>query len=161
MIPFLDNSHVVDHKFRVQFEGAHTIKITTTGKPVKYLCPPIYKFSNKDGKFYSLNASSTDYSFSKLIYVDYHLFQYFLLSKEVKMIKDIMSIRSTDEDAQCSIGTISLLYEPISGTRHILYFRKTSDQKPGFVEWPGKLFSPLTSCCNSELSSCLPISLQH
>jgi len=50
-------------------------------------------------------------------------------------------MKNTDKDVQCRLGTIRILREAFSGTRSILYFRHTTDQKPGFVEWPGKLFS--------------------
>lgn len=71
--------------------------------------------------------------------IDYLDFQRLLLNKKVVYCADVKYIQSTDKDIQCRLGTIRILLEPFSGTRHILYFRHTPDQKHGFIEWPGKI----------------------
>jgi hypothetical protein len=53
MKPFLDNNHLdKTHHLRVQFQGAHSLKITkleSNKKPERYQCPPIYTFFNDKG----------------------------------------------------------------------------------------------------------------
>ena len=138
MKPFLDNSHVdKTHKLRVQFQGAHNLKITKLDKISRFQCPPIYKFHNQRGNTCLLNAWS---SILANISTDFLEFQGLLLNKEVKHTFDVKSIKSTtDDEAQCRQGTIRILLDPFSRSRSILYFRHTSDQKHGFVEWPGTL----------------------
>ncbi|KAH7364643.1 hypothetical protein BKA65DRAFT_142626 [Rhexocercosporidium sp. MPI-PUGE-AT-0058] len=121
MKPFLDNSHIdKTHKLRVQFQGSHTLKIMKQNeKPAIFPFPPIYKFLNNE---------------------DYLDFQNLLLSKRVVYCADVQYIKSTDKDIQCRLGTIRILLDEYSRTRHIFYFRHTPDQKHSFVEWPTNLF---------------------
>lgn len=70
------------------------------------------------------------------VYLDYYDFQSLLLNKKVVYCADVQYIKSTDKDIQCRLGTIRILLDDFSRTRHILYFRHTPDQKHGFVEWP-------------------------
>ncbi|XMA19392.1 hypothetical protein WAI453_012183 [Rhynchosporium graminicola] len=124
MKPFLDNSHIdKSYKLRVQFQGSHTLKITKPNeKAVTLPFPPKYRFLN----------------------IEDHLdFQFLLLNKRVVYCADVQHIKSTDKDAQCRLGTIRILLDEFSRTRHILYFRHTPDQKHGFVEWPVNLFKTL------------------
>ncbi|CZT47244.1 uncharacterized protein RSE6_07783 [Rhynchosporium secalis] len=124
MKPFLDNSHIdKSYKLRVQFQGSHTLKITKPNeKAVTLPFPPKYRFLN----------------------IEDHLdFQFLLLNKRDVYCADFQHIKSTDKDAQCRLGTIRILLDEFSRTRHILYFRHTPDQKHGFVEWPVNLFKPL------------------
>ncbi|KAE8449371.1 hypothetical protein EG329_008272 [Mollisiaceae sp. DMI_Dod_QoI] len=129
MKPFLDNRHVCPdeaHKWRVQFKGAHTLKImtvsSTQGEKLfgSLQCPPIYKFYN-------------DTNFKE--------FQRLLLNKEVKHICDVCRIDPTpgSKHSECHLGTIRILQDPFSKTRSILYFRHTPEHK-GFVEWPVNIF---------------------
>jgi len=71
---------------------------------------------------------------------DFLEFQRLLLNKEVRHISDIKYIKSINDDTQCRQGTLRILLDPFSNSRYILYFRHTSDQKHGFVEWPVHLF---------------------
>jgi hypothetical protein len=51
-----------------------------------------------------------------------------------------MSIKSLMSEAICRVGTVRLVFEPISRIKSILYFQHMNlaqDQKAGFVEWPG------------------------
>ncbi|KAH8649682.1 hypothetical protein BGZ60DRAFT_198404 [Tricladium varicosporioides] len=129
MKPFLDNGHLYKaQKFRIQFQGGHRLKVTKDGKVSRYssppLPPPIYKFSNEN---------------------DYLEFQGLLLNKDVKFCADVHYIKSTNTDEnQCPLGTIRILLDPDTGTRSILYFRHTSDQRDGFVEWPANIFKDPT-----------------
>lgn len=138
MKPFLDNGHVdKTHKMRVQFKGSHSLKITTQSKShgekiTRLQVPPVYKFENPKG------MSTHNFDTSGLHSADFIEFQNLLLNKEVKFCADVQHIKSLEKEAQCRLGTIRILLEPFSRTRHLLYFRHTSDQKPGFVEWPGK-----------------------
>ncbi|KAH6690219.1 hypothetical protein BKA61DRAFT_715633 [Leptodontidium sp. MPI-SDFR-AT-0119] len=123
MKPFLDNSHIdKTHKLRVQFQGSHKLTIAKQNDiPAAFPFPPIYKFLNNE---------------------DYYDFQSLLLNKKVVYCADVQYIKSTDKDIQCRLGTIRILLDDFSRTRHILYFRHTPDQKHGFVEWPTNLFKP-------------------
>jgi hypothetical protein len=62
MKPFLDNNHVDEiHRLRVQFQGAHNLKVTkldSNSKPERYQCPPIYTFFNDEGWSLSIIAVS-------------------------------------------------------------------------------------------------------
>jgi hypothetical protein len=89
---------------------------------------------------------------------DYTDFQSLLLNKDLKASFDVQHIKSTSErDIQCRLGTIRILLEPFTRTRSILYFRHTTDQKPGFVEWPVDLFKepkePSRKCKSLTLES--------
>ncbi|KUJ23970.1 uncharacterized protein LY89DRAFT_8011 [Mollisia scopiformis] len=131
MKPFLDNRHVCPdeaHKWRVQFKGAHHLKImTVSGTQEEKLfgsmhSPPIYRFNNDN---------------------DFKEFQRLLLNKEVKYLCDVCRIDPTtgSKHSQCHLGTIRILLDPFSKTRSILYFRHTPEHK-GFVEWPVNNFKP-------------------
>ncbi len=69
--------------------------------------------------------------------LDFNTFQFLLLNKEVKLCVDTTSIKSLDKVSQCLLETIRILRDPFSGSRHILYYHKTNNQKHGFAEWPG------------------------
>jgi hypothetical protein len=161
MKPFLDNNHLDKvHHLRVQFYGAHNIKVTkldSNSKPERYQCPPAYTFFNEKGStlqviLFPVLTNNPDYL----------EFQYHLLNKTVCQCKDIMTIKTTiDKGVQSRLGTIRILLDVFSGTRHILYFRHTSEQKHGFVEWPGKLiFFPFGNDANFLRSECLQKSIQ-
>ena len=144
MTPFLDNSHIDSaHKYRVQFQGVHNLTIlraSNEGQTMPQLgCHPKYTLMNETGKWLVLSElAHADYSFS-----DFLEFQSLLLqNKEVKGCFHFNVMKCSRGDVQSRLGNIRILIDPdpIYGTRSILYFRKTHDQKPGFVEWPGKLF---------------------
>ncbi|TVY83651.1 hypothetical protein LSUE1_G001987 [Lachnellula suecica] len=120
MKPFLDNAHVEKtQRYRTQFQGAHNLKITKCNRVSRFQSPPIYKFNNQK---------------------DFLEFQGLLLNKTVKHCVDVKYIKSTDDDAQCRQGTVRILLDPFNGCRYILYFRHSSNQKYGFVEWPVSIF---------------------
>lgn len=84
-------------------------------------------------------SHSTYLSLASLTIEDYLEFQGLLLNKDVKFCADVHYIKTTNTDEnQCPLGTIRILLDPYTRTRSILYFRHTSDQKDGFVEWPGE-----------------------
>ncbi|CAG8952957.1 hypothetical protein HYFRA_00007673 [Hymenoscyphus fraxineus] len=127
MNPFLDNGHVVNrdntHRrrdWRVQFQGAHNIKVTKPDGISRYITKPIYKFDNEK---------------------DFLEFQRLLLNKDVKFCADVKSIKSTSDRVQCSLGTIRILLDGY-GHRSIFYFRHTTDQRErdDFEEWPADSF---------------------
>jgi len=127
MKPFLDNGHVDKiHKFRVQFQGTHILKGTKRGSQ------GIQKFERR-------GPSNPIYKFGTN--KDYFEFQNLLLGKEVVLSTDVELI-SAAKEAQCRLGTIRVLIDPVYKTRSILYFRgKTKDyQHPAFVEWPTNIF---------------------
>jgi len=143
MIPFLDNLHVdkdINHRYRIQFQGSHKLKITkiATQKIARCNCAPIYMFQNKS---------------------DYLEFQRLLLLKDVVYRGDVQHIKNLKKDTQCRLETIRILCDPVSNARSILYFRtaKSSEQKPGFEEWPVKLFKdpkePSQKCKSIQLES--------
>ena len=43
-----------------------------------------------------------------------------------------------DKECQCRLSTIRILRDATFRTRYILYFRKSSDRRSSFEEWPGK-----------------------
>ncbi|RDW75824.1 hypothetical protein BP5796_06645 [Coleophoma crateriformis] len=124
MKPFLDNTHVdKHHRFRIQFQGSHSLKITRwdTQKTYRYHVPPIYTFTNVK---------------------DFISFQNALLGKEVECWKNVQRIKSKEKDVQCLLSTLRVLCDPVTRERSILYFRKSKDLKPDFVEWPITAFKP-------------------
>ena len=146
MIPFLDNLHVdkdINHRYRIQFQGSHKLKITriATQKIARCNCAPIYMFQNKPGKIIRHPISYITNTVS-----DFLEFQHLLLLKDVVYRGDVHHIKNLTKDTQCRLETIRILYDPAFKERSILYFRtaKSSEQKPGFEEWPGlSLSSPL------------------
>ncbi|TEY43614.1 hypothetical protein BOTCAL_0367g00020 [Botryotinia calthae] len=128
MIPYIDNRHVDKddaHKYRVQMLGSHRLKVTKSDelqgqKISRHSCPPNYTFQNKK---------------------DFLEFHRLVLLKEVKCYFDIQGIKSMkDKEYQCRLSTIRILRDATFRTRYILYFRKSSDRKSGFEEWPVSIF---------------------
>ncbi|KAI9646420.1 hypothetical protein NHQ30_004412 [Ciborinia camelliae] len=126
MIPYLDNRHVdkdESHRYRIQMMGSHRLKVTKSDehqgqKILSFKYPPIYTFHNKK---------------------DFLEFQRLIILKEVKHYFDVQWIKSIkDKEYPCRLSTIRILRDPTSRVRYILYFRKSSDHKSGFEEWPGK-----------------------
>ncbi|KAF7957250.1 hypothetical protein EAE96_002837 [Botrytis aclada] len=128
MTPYIDNRHVDKddaHKYRVQMLGSHRLKIAKSDelqgqKISRYSCAPTYTFHNKK---------------------DFLEFHCLILLKEVKQYFDVQSIKSMkDKEYQCRLSTIRILRDTILRIRYILYFRKSSDCKSGFEEWPVSIF---------------------
>jgi hypothetical protein len=74
--------------------------------------------------------------------LDFLEFQRLLLNKDIKHHADVLNIKSLASDVLCRVGTIRITFEPFSRTKHIIYFQHlnlASDQRAGFVEWPGTL----------------------
>lgn len=143
MTPFLDNGHIdKTHKYRIGFQGVHVL---TTGKnenqgqrPARINPPPTYTFFNEKGSghFPSNRTYLTDF-----LYPDFLEFQSLLLqNKQVKHCVDFNVMECSKGKVQSRLGNIRILLDPdpIFRMRSVLYFRKTNDPKPGFVEWPGK-----------------------
>ncbi|TGO11855.1 hypothetical protein BTUL_0100g00340 [Botrytis tulipae] len=143
MIPYIDNRHVdkdESHRYRVQMLGSHRLKVTKSDevqgqKILRYSCPPTYTFYNRKG---SLLLYLTKYIKSLLnLRSDFLEFHRLILLKEVKYYFDIQWIKSIkDKEYQCRLSTIRILRDAISRSRYILYFRKSSDRKSSFEEWP-------------------------
>ncbi|TGO23021.1 hypothetical protein BPAE_0147g00250 [Botrytis paeoniae] len=128
MIPYIDNRHVDKddaHRYRVQVLGSHRLKVTKSDelqgqKISRYSCPPTYTFHNKK---------------------DFMEFHRLILIKEVKHYFDVQWIKSMkDKEYQCRLSTIRILRDATSCIRYILYFRKSSDRKSSFEEWPVSIF---------------------
>lgn len=141
MAPFLDNGHIDRaHKYRVQFQGAHNLKIAKfkdKGCRESIVLPntPLVKERGK-------RSSVTEPDLTDFLYPDFLEFQSLLLqNKEVKYCIDFNVMKCTRGNVQSRLGNIRTLLDPdpIYRMRSILYFRKTNDQKSGFVERPGKL----------------------
>jgi hypothetical protein len=101
-------------------------------------CPPKYTLVKERGK----RSSVTEPDLTDFSYPDFLEFQSLLLqNKEVKYCIDFNVMKCTRGNVQSRLGNIRTLLDPdpIYRMRSILYFRKTNDQKSGFVEWPGKL----------------------
>lgn len=72
-------------------------------------------------------------------------FQALLFDKEVKHLADVNIIRSYAGTVICRVGTVRVLFESSSRTRHILYFQHIhlpTAQKHGFMELPVSHFKP-------------------
>ncbi|TGO40534.1 hypothetical protein BHYA_0035g00080 [Botrytis hyacinthi] len=128
MIPFIDNRHVdkdETHRYRVRMLGSHRLKVTKSDelqgqKILRHSCSPAYTFYNKK---------------------DFLEFHRLILLKEVKYYVDAQWIKSLkDKEYQCHLPTIRILRDATSRTRYILYFRKSSDRKSAFEEWPVSIF---------------------
>lgn len=128
MIPYIDNRHVDKddaHKYRVQMLGSHRLKVTKSDelqgqKISRHSCQPTYTFHNKK---------------------DFLEFHRLILLKEVKYHFDVQWIKSMkDKECQCRLSTIRILRDATFRTRYILYFRKSSDRRSSFEEWPVSIF---------------------
>ncbi|KAF5875778.1 uncharacterized protein Bfra_011540 [Botrytis fragariae] len=128
MIPFIDNRHVHTddaHRYLVQMKGSHRLKVTKSdeiqGQKISYHSyAPTYTFHNRK---------------------DFLEFHRLILLKEVRHYFDIQWIKSIkDKECQCRLSTIRILCDATSRIRYILYFRKFSDRKSGFEEWPVSIF---------------------
>ncbi|THV55436.1 hypothetical protein BGAL_0008g00200 [Botrytis galanthina] len=128
MIPFIDNRHAdtdETHRYRVKMLGSHRLKVTKSDelqgqKILRHSCSPAYTFYNKK---------------------DFLEFHRLILLKEVKHYFDVRWIKSLkDKESQCCLSTIRILRDAMSRTRYILYFRKSSDRKSAFEEWPVSIF---------------------
>ncbi|TGO55284.1 hypothetical protein BCON_0094g00340 [Botryotinia convoluta] len=128
MIPYIDNRHVHSddaHRYLVQMKGSHRLKVTKSDehqgqKISRHSCSPTYTFHNKK---------------------DFLEFHRLILLKEVKHYFDVQWIKSMkDKEYQCRLSTIRILRDATSRIRYILYFRKSSDRKSAFEEWPISIF---------------------
>ncbi|KAF7926023.1 uncharacterized protein EAE97_010323 [Botrytis byssoidea] len=128
MIPFIDNRHAdtdKTHRYRVNMQGSHRLKVTKSDelqgqKILRHSCSPNYTFHNEK---------------------DFLEFHRLILLKEVKHYFDVQWIKSLkDKESQCRLSTIQIIRDAMSRTRYILYFRKSSDRKSAFEEWPVSIF---------------------
>lgn len=145
MIPFIDNRHAdtdETHRYRVKMLGSHRLKVTKSDelqgqKILRHSCSPAYTFYNKKGKFLSHLVRCKNSLLKRI--PDFLEFHRLILLKEVKHYFDVRWIKSLkDKESQCCLSTIRILRDAMSRTRYILYFRKSSDRKSAFEEWPGK-----------------------
>ncbi|KKK12059.1 hypothetical protein ARAM_000990 [Aspergillus rambellii] len=120
MIPYVPHtgySTSFGSRLCIRFVGSHRVKIEENGSVKRAHISPIYICQDKQ---------------------DFDMFQSVILRREVLFCGDVKRIHSSTVGDHCSLETVRVLRDRLTGETYILYFasNRGSNALAGFLEWP-------------------------